>query len=389
VKRLRERQEWQFFSVLPRADPVLALAWWLVLAVRGVLPAVFAIAMGVLVAAVQRHADLAAPLVLAGVVFVLLQVIAPIQTAIGANLADRTAAWLYDRLTEACIRPAGLAHLEDPTLTSDLTMARDFDLGAMGPPLSLSMAFIASGLVDLIGGLALTLVLAAQERGAQASRLARHLFVLSTTAPPAKEVRVTGIGPRLLAQRRAAWERWYSPIAAARVGTAVWNSLAWAVFVLAYVGAVAFVSSGLRASAGAVLLVLAAGARLSAYVGATMGEIGYLRGIWLDGSRRLAWLEDYAAALVAHADLPVPDCLRTGIRFEHVSFAYPGTERLVLDDVNLDLRAGSVVAIVGENGAGKSTVVKLLAKLYEPTGGQILVDGADLARLPADAGRAP
>ena len=80
------------------------------------------------------------------------------------------------------------------------------------------------------------------------------------------------------------------------------------------------------------------------------------------GARRLAWLEDYAASLVASADLPVPARSPTGIRLEHVSFAYPGTDRLVLDDVNLDLPAGAVVAIVGENGAGKSTLVKLLAQ---------------------------
>src|SRR5262249_48268160 len=114
----------------------------------------------------------------------------------------------------------------------------------------------------------------------------------------------------------------------------------------------------------------------------------FLRGIWLDGSRRLAWLEDYAAALVAQADRPVPDRLREGIRLDHVSFAYPGTKRLVLDDVSLDLRVGSVVAIVGENGASKTTLVKLLAKLYEPSSGRILIDGTDLARMPAEAWRA-
>jgi ATP-binding cassette subfamily B protein len=228
---------------------------------------------------------------------------------------------------------------------------------------------------------------AAQERGAQAHRLARHLFVTATTAPPGKEVRVTGIGPRLAAQRRAAWERGYGPLATARWGSAVWNTLAWAVFGLAYAGAVVFVSSAIGAPPGEVLLVLAAGARLSAYIGATVSEIGFLRGIWLDGSRRLAWLEDYAATFVAHADLPAPDRLRQGIRLEHVSFKYPGAERLVLDDVSLDLPAGAVVAIVGENGAGKTTLVKLLAKLYQPTGGCILVDGVDLARIAAEAWR--
>jgi ATP-binding cassette, subfamily B, bacterial len=227
----------------------------------------------------------------------------------------------------------------------------------------------------------------AEERGAPADRLARHLFTTATSAPPGKEVRVTGIGDLLVSRRRASWERWYGPVAAARWGSAFWHGVAWAIFGAAYVGAVVFVSSGLRASAGDVLLVLAAGARLSAYVGATVGELGFLRGFWLEGSRRLAWLEDYAASLVAHADLPVPARIAEGIRLEGVSFAYPGTERLVLDNVDLVLPAGAVVAIVGENGAGKTTLVKLLCKLYEPTAGRILVDGAPLSRMPADEWR--
>jgi ATP-binding cassette, subfamily B, bacterial len=224
----------------------------------------------------------------------------------------------------------------------------------------------------------------AQERGAQAGRLARHLFTIATTAPPGKEVRVTGIGERLVTDRRAAWERWYGPVAAARWGSAVWLALGWAIFGLAYVGAIVFVSSYLNAPASAVLLVLAAGARLSGYIGATVGEIGFLRGFWMDGSRRLAWLEDYAASVAAAGDLPVPAALHGGIRFDRVSFAYPGTSRVVLDDVSLLLPAGAVVAIVGENGAGKTTLVKLLAKMYEPSSGSILVDDTPLARLPAD-----
>src|ERR1700723_1553704 len=91
----------------------------------------------------------------------------------------------------------------------------------------------------------------AQERGAQAGRLARHLFTIATTAPPGKEVRVTGIGERLVIDRRAAWERWYGPVAAARWGSAFWHALGWAIFGLAYVGAVVFVSEYLRAPARA------------------------------------------------------------------------------------------------------------------------------------------
>ena len=226
-----------------------------------------------------------------------------------------------------------------------------------------------------------------QERAAQSNRLARHLFTIATTPAPAKEVRIAGIGNSLVTDRRLAWEHGYRPIGAVRWRSAMWHTLAWAIFAAAYVGAVVFVSSVLRAPASSVLLVLAAGARLSAYIGATVGEIGFLTGFWMYGAIRLAWLEDYAAAVAASADQPVPERLTKGIRFDHVTFAYPGTDRVVLDDVNLMLPAGAVVAVVGENGAGKTTLVKLLAKMYEPRSGSILLDDTPLARLRADQWR--
>ncbi len=88
----------------------------------------------------------------------------------------------------------------------------------------------------------------AQERAAPFNRLARHLFTTATTATPGKEVRVTGIGERLVRERREAWERGYAPVSTARWGSAAWHTLAWAVFGAAYVGAVVFVSSGLEAA---------------------------------------------------------------------------------------------------------------------------------------------
>src|SRR5450432_627764 len=181
IERLRASNEWKFAGVIGQADGPLAAAWWSLLVLRGLLPALFAIAMGTLVSAVQRHGELAAPLTLAGAVFVLLQVLPPIHHATGTNLGSRIAAWLYDQLTIACVRPPGMGHLENPKLTNDLTMARDFDLGITGPPMSMSMDFIAGGLVEMIGGLASAAVLAAYTWWAPA--VARRCMAGHSLAP--------------------------------------------------------------------------------------------------------------------------------------------------------------------------------------------------------------
>ncbi|HTM25714.1 MAG TPA: ABC transporter ATP-binding protein [Vicinamibacterales bacterium] len=335
-----------------------------------------------------------------------------VSTRVQRRFRDRVTVALEAHVARLQASIATIAHQERPDYLDRLAMLRDqvfvldhmyvslFSTAGWIVRLAVTVALLASihPALLLLAVFAVPTVLtstwrpaverAAQERGAQANRLARHLFTTVTTASPGKEVRVTGIGERLAIQRRAAWERWYGPVSSTRWRSAMWYMLAWAIFGAAYVGAVVFVAWGIAASAGAVLLVLAAGARLSAYIGATVGELGFLRGFWMDGSRRLAWLEDYAESAAAAGDLPVPDRLRDGVRFDRVSFAYPGTPRLVLDDVSVTFPAGSVVAIVGENGAGKTTMVKLLAKMYEPTSGRILVDGTPLARLPADGWRA-
>ena len=104
--RLRKRAEWQFFAVLPRADAGLAAAWWTILVFRGVLPAAFGVAMGVVVGAIQGGDPLAPSLAVLGAVFVVLQVLGPVHTALSANLGDRTADWLHARLTDACAASA-------------------------------------------------------------------------------------------------------------------------------------------------------------------------------------------------------------------------------------------------------------------------------------------
>ena len=220
-----------------------------------------------------------------------------------------------------------------------------------------------------------------EEAVAPHGRFARHLFTVATTPPPGKEVRVTGNQADLVRRRTAAWSRWFGPIRTTNLASAAWLTLAWALFSLAFVGAVVWVVAGLDRGPGAVVLVLTAGGRLSAYVGSAVGELGFLRGIWLDSAQRLAWLEDFAAAQNSLVDESAPERLDVGIRFEDVSFAYPGTGQEVLQHVDLTLPAGKVVAVVGENGAGKSTLVKLLARMYAPTSGRITADGVDIGHV--------
>ena len=224
---------------------------------------------------------------------------------------------------------------------------------------------------------------AAEERGAPHKRLAMHLFDVATTPSPAKEVRLSGFGDRVSAVRKVAWDQWYRGIAGARNTSALFHCIAWAIFGTGFVLAVVFVVYELKATPAQTLLLLAAGSRLSAYISATVGELGFLRGIWMDGSKRLAWLEDYAKALEANSPLNAPSRLENGIRFENVSFAYPGVDKLALEGIDLEIPAGSVVAIVGENGAGKTTLVKLLSRMYEPTSGRIWVDDKELSRISA------
>jgi ATP-binding cassette subfamily B protein len=375
------------------ALPDALLAWWLMWLGAGVIE--------------HRPLLVQAAAVGLGVSTVATWFLRTVSTRVQRRFRDRVTIALESHVARLQASIATIAHQERPDYLDRLSMLRDqvFVLDHMYMSvfstlgwmlrLGVTLALLASvhPALLLLAVFAIPTVVTstwrpgiergAQERGAEDNRLARHLFAIASTAPPGKDVRIFGIGERLLADRRGAWERWYTPVAAARWGSAWWHVLAWTILGLAYVGAIVFVSSGLRAPAADVLLVLAAGARLSMYVGATVGEIGFLRGFWMDGSRRLAWLEDYAAAAAKSGDRPVPAAIDRGIRFDHVSFAYPGTSRVVLDDISLTLPAGAVVAIVGENGAGKSTLVKLLAKLYEPSSGSILVDDTPLARLPA------
>lgn len=414
AERLRARDEWRLVRVLNRADPLLSALWWLLLVARGILPALFAIAMGLLIGAVQTERDLAGPLALVGAVFILVQVLSPLHLAVSANLGSRTAAWLYDELTKSCVGPPGMAHLEDPELTNDLTMARDFDLGISGPPLSISMDFIASGLVELLAGLASAAVLAAyawwaplvlggawlathwllRESGVwkdrntgvvrDAQRHADYAYRLAVDAPSSKELRLFGLAgwtvERFRRHRRKLHDlRWEATKLRER-------PLATSLVLVTLANAVVFAAMAMDANAGNLALdrmVMFA----SAAIATSMIAFGGLS--WaLDGAAapaaavlRLRGAMAPKGALSAGAN-PAHEMPAREVRFRDVVFAYPTTPgEIVLDGVDLTIPAGSSLAIVGQNGAGKTTLAKLLCRLYEPLDGAIEVDGVDIREL--------
>jgi ATP-binding cassette subfamily B protein len=420
LQQLTERKEWKFFSVLPKAAPRLAAAWWLVLMLRGILPAAFAVAMGVLVGAVQRGDPLAGPLSFAGAIFVLLQVLSPIHQAIGTNLGDRTAAWLYDRLTEACVRPPGMGHLENPALTSDLTVARDFDLGMTGPPLSISMDFIATGMVEMIGGVACAVILAGyawwapillagawlathwllresaiwRDRNTEdvrsAQRDADYAYRLAVDPPASKELRLFGLAgwtiDRFVARRTRLHELQY---AATRLRE---RPVVWSMLLVVSANVVVFWSLASAAFDGRISL-----GEVVVYVQSAVG-------VSMIAFGGFSWALDGAAAPVAavlrlepamrpagalpSGSRPANATPRFEIRLRDVTFAYPagasappsaGTP--VLEHFDLTIPAGSSLAIVGQNGAGKTTIAKLLCRLYDPQSGKIEIDGVDIREL--------
>ena len=409
LSRLRQRPEWRFFAALPKADGPLAALWWSIVALRGALPAVFAIAMGALVGAVQHGQSLRDPLVFVGVVFILLQILTPLHQTVGANLGDRTAAWLYDRLAEACIRPPGLGHLEDPAFTTDLTVARDFDLGMTGPPLNVAVDFIAGGLVEMIGGLACAVVLAAyawwaplllagawlathwllresavwrdrntdEVRGAQ--RDADYAYRLAVDPAPAKELRLFGLArwtiDRFIARRTRLHALQYE---ATRLRE---KPVLWSLLLVTGANLAVFWTLASSASHGSLdlarLVIFAQSA-----VGTSMIGFGGLNWALDSGAPPVVAVMKLESAMAPAGSLvagrrPAEGLPAREIRFRDVSFAYPAGPR-VLDHFDLVIPAGSSLAIVGQNGAGKTTLAKLLCRFYDPQAGAIEIDGVDL-----------
>ncbi|MGH3507573.1 MAG: ABC transporter ATP-binding protein [Nocardioidaceae bacterium] len=420
LTRLRARQEWQFFMCLHRADRRLAVAFWSLVLLRSVLPPLFAVSMGVIIAAVQDGRGLGWPLTWMGVIFVLLQTVTPIHQAVSENLGNRVSAMLYDRLTEACVRPPGIGHLEDPELISDMAVAREFDNGVAGPPMEVNVPFIAVGLVDMGAGLASAVVLFGyawwapfvlaggwlathwllRESGVwrdrntdevrEARKHADYAYRLAVDPPSAKELRMFGLADwtidRFATRRRRLFELQQ---AATRLRE---RPLAWCVLVVTAANVAVFGSLALAAADGTLSLdQLVVYAQVA--VGTSLIAFGGLN--WaLDSAAapvaavlRLDVAAARSGALERVGTRPAAGMPAAEVRFRDVGFSYPRTDRAVLAGFDLTIPAGTSLAIVGQNGAGKTTVAKLLCRLHDPTSGAIEVDGVDLRDLDVDLWR--
>ncbi|NUT46675.1 MAG: ATP-binding cassette domain-containing protein [Saccharothrix sp.] len=201
-----------------------------------------------------------------------------------------------------------------------------------------------------------------------------------------KELRVFGFGGWAVDQVTANIRSMFEPVWA--VGVRNLSRQLWPLLLVLVPLTIAYVMVAWAGATGAVsaavaTAVFAAGSAMFAYGGDAREVTGAL--VVVKALERLREeLRTPAAGLASPVKIsPLPH-----VRFENVGFSYPGSERKVLDGLDLEIRPGELLAVVGLNGAGKSTLIKLLAGLYTPVSGRITADGTDLRELDPHAWRA-
>ncbi|MFB7258670.1 ATP-binding cassette domain-containing protein [Streptomyces nojiriensis] len=227
---------------------------------------------------------------------------------------------------------------------------------------------------------------------AEAYRLQQHLAELAVKADTGKEIRVSGAGPEIVKRQQEAWQAAMGPRGRAQLRAGAWKLAGWLTFAAGFVGGLALVTYRTgqgHGTVGDLVLAVTVAASLRQTVQGTVDSTTSTA-----GARRVIepylWFRSYVEADRARTTGRVapPARLSEGITLENVSYSYPGTDIKALDDLNLRLPAGSVVAIVGEYGSGKTTLVKMLSKLYRPDIGRILVDDVELTEVDTERWRA-
>jgi ATP-binding cassette, subfamily B, bacterial len=334
------------------------------------------------------------------------------------RLYEHQLAALNIELTEIAGRPPGIEHFDDPDYADVADLVRGhlfgttkaleslFSLTGLLLQTAITIGILAS--VDpwlaflpgfavpsmLLGKRAQLIFEAAQRRCAEGARLNRHLVVLATSVSTAKELKLCGAEDEILRRQKAVWDGITAQMWKAQAAAAALRSLGQLIFALGAAGtvvlAVHLAQEG-SATIGSLILVIILLIQVNVQMTGVLSELSALQMAGgtaerFDQLRRVCPARP--AGAIPRPPAVAPSRLTRGITLDRVSFAYPGSSRLVLDRVSLDLPAGQTIALVGENGAGKSTLVKLLCGLYAPTGGKILIDGSDLADIPVGTWRA-
>lgn len=288
-----------------------------------------------------------------------------------------------------------LANIPDATIANVGLLVRTVTtvglLAAIHPALALLPLFGIPAVV--FGGAAARRRERLEERVIERLRSTHWLYETATLPERAKELRVFGARAAISRRHDQLSAEVTREVTSSENRTSVLAATGWLLFASGFVAAIALVVAEARAgraTAGDVVLTLVLSQQINNQLTGAVGVVTFLVRTARVG-HRFVWLSDYATDAIAAArparDVPPPDRLASGITLEGVSFSYPGTDIDVLRDVDLHLPAGSTIALVGDNGAGKSTLIKLLCRFYEPSEGQVLVDGRPLRDIAPEAWR--
>ena len=207
------------------------------------------------------------------------------------------------------------------------------------------------------------------------------LFNIATGHESGPEVRIFGLGQELTRRGRAVYHQISRVRTIAQLKQNALSSAGRLSFSVGYLGAIGLVVSqiaGHRSTPGDVMLVLTLAGQVQGHAGGVVELVSDAQSS-LRSMGRYLWLHNYVSSAPGPVEpRPLPSRIEEGIRFENVSFTYPGKEQSVVHDVSLFIPAGRTLALVGMNGAGKSTLVKLLCRFYQPTAGRITLDGIDI-----------
>ena len=333
-----------------------------------------------------------------------------------SELGERVSHTVEQRLMAVSAAAPGLEHLERPEFADKVKLVKDRSFIPYFAFTNLNgLAAVVIGLVAsvlLLGFVHPFLMLmpvvavpgvvlqfrayrrhfARYDRTASEERLATHYLELLTTPAAAKEIRLFGLGAHLIERHRRVTDAYIRALFRDQLRRSGAGLVSGALYGAAAAGAIAYLGrlalDG-RASLGDVALGVQVVRMALGDVQAGTRQAAWLAELSFVGERYL-WLLDYRPDLrlpAAGEAVPAPATITTGITLEDVSFTYPGTSKPVLRGVSLVLPAHSTVALVGENGAGKTSLVKLLARFYDPTDGRILVDGVDLRDIDLDGWR--